>query len=277
MAFCLDMIAAAPTSMQRPFQQQTEDLVRELLTFRWCMIEHNLSTLMQLHVTNVVDPPARLPASGDPRDFPTILARMQVGPGQAKQLLATRRAWLNAMGAITAEPDNILVYLKLLTPLQTAQYVVGCLPMGPDTPALLSCLAKQYGEPATDDLLRAARPGTAASLSASSGARAVASSGGAAVSGLPPCMAGDWRRALTTPLRVLHGTRPQLPLIDDAQAHAAGYRPGRGEGGRTGGRYVGAQIVPCISDGSASPISTFYAPVSMSSGAALSNPCEAPH
>ncbi len=40
-------------------------------------------------------------------------ASMQVGPGQAMQLLATRRAWLNAMGAITAEPDNILAYLKV--------------------------------------------------------------------------------------------------------------------------------------------------------------------
>ncbi len=167
-----------------------------------------------------------------------------------------------------------LCCLQLLTPLQTAQYVVGCLPMGPDTPALLSCLAKQYGEPATEELLRAARPATAASSSTSSGAGAnsgaCANSGGAAISGLPPCMAGDWRQALTTPLHVLHGMRPQLPLIDDARAHAAGYQPGHGEVGIRGGRYVGAQIGACIGGGSASPIPTFYAPVSMSSGAALS-------
>ncbi len=50
-----------------------QDLVRELLTFLWCMKEHNLSTLMLLPSINAVNPSAPLPASGDPRDFPTIL------------------------------------------------------------------------------------------------------------------------------------------------------------------------------------------------------------
>ncbi|BDA45184.1 hypothetical protein COCOBI_06-6670 [Coccomyxa sp. Obi] len=254
MAYCLDMMAAAPTSMQRPFHLQIEDLVRELVDFIWCMADHNLSTLMLLPSKNVVDPSAPFPASGDPRDFPTILARMQLSPGQAKQLLAARRAWLHAMGALTAEPDNILAYLKdveekkgvvsmagfmeighvkealsttvhamnicrtfyvsyihtqLLTPLQTARYMVGCLPMGPDLPGLLSCLARQYGEPSFEELLHAARRGTAGPATASSGAgarsgseakpgsganlRAGAKTGGPADSGLPPCMAGDWR------------------------------------------------------------------------------------
>ncbi len=50
-----------------------QDLVRELLDFLWCMVDHNLSTLMLLPSTNFVDPSAPLPATGDPRDFSTIL------------------------------------------------------------------------------------------------------------------------------------------------------------------------------------------------------------
>ncbi|CAL8469045.1 g8586 [Coccomyxa elongata] len=347
MAYCLDMMAAAPTSMQRPFQQQIEDLVRELLDFLWCMADHNLSTLVLLPSTNFVDPSAPLTATGDPRDFPTILARMQVSPQQTKQLLATRRAWLHDMGALLAEPDNILAYLKdveekkgvvsmaglmecghvkealsttvhamsmcrtfylsyvythLFTPLQTARYVVGCLPMGPDLPALLSCLAKQYGEPSTEELLRAARPGTAACAPANTGAGAESgpgarsgsaaksgsgttpcsvatlgtgtNNGSSADSGLPPCMAGDWRRALTTPLRVLHGSQQQ-PSVACTQVGASGSPQGSGQDSKTGG-YVGFQIIPCNGDGSSKPTLTFYAPLVAPSCALFCSSTRAP-
>ena len=77
--------------------------------------------------------------------------------------------------------------LQVLSPVQTARYLVACYPMGPDTLSLMTCLAKQYGEPSTGELLQIARPGTAAeALSAHF------------------CRAGDWREALVQPLRVLH-------------------------------------------------------------------------
>ncbi len=186
--------------------------------------------------------------------------------------------------------------LQLFTPLQTARYVVGCLPMGPDLPALLSCLAKQYGEPSTEELLRAAHPGTAPCAPANTGAGAEsgsgarsgsvaksgsgttpcsvatlgtgASTGGSVESGLPPCMAGDWRRALTTPLRVLHGSQQQ-PSIACAPVGTSGSPQGSGQDSRTGG-YVGSHILPCNGDGSSKPTLTFYAPLVAPSGATFS-------
>ncbi|BDA45153.1 hypothetical protein COCOBI_06-6330 [Coccomyxa sp. Obi] len=152
------------------------------------------------------------------------------------------------------------------SPIQSARYSIGCLPMGPDTTSLLACLADQHGEPPTEELImRAARLGAvtlgphpgvssdgptasaadpdicggtatdavsclgdAATSAARANAGAVASSGAGALSDiganscngansgasassgapsntdLPSCIAGDWRQAFTTPLRVLH-------------------------------------------------------------------------
>lgn len=142
------------------------------------------------------------------------------------------------------------------SPVQSARYSVGCLPMGPDTTSLLACLADKFGEPPTEELTRAAglgmtlsphpgaipdgpttsgavldtsratNTGAASSLGgvgtsaatsaahantgavATSGVGALsdiaASSGDPTIRGLPSCIAGDWRRAFTTPLRVLH-------------------------------------------------------------------------
>lgn len=78
--------------------------------------------------------------------------------------------------------------LQVLSPVQVARYLVGCLPMGPDTMQLMTILARQRNEPSNEELLRAARPGTAA----------------AASPGRAFCKAGDWRAALTQPLRILH-------------------------------------------------------------------------
>ncbi|BDA45185.1 hypothetical protein COCOBI_06-6740 [Coccomyxa sp. Obi] len=291
MEWCMDLMAAAPVSMQHAFQQQIEDLVHELLEFIWAMAEHNLSTTVKLQKRNVGDPSGPFPGgSGDPRDWPAILARMQLSEDQARQLLAIRREMLREMGALAAEPDTLLgrlevkealsnnlramhvcrtfylsyIHNKVLTPMQVAQYVVGCLPVGPDIASLLACLAQQSGEPSTEELMRAARLETAASPSASSGAGASfgcsacsgsratsgagvssgnsasfggsacsdsvaisgagAKSGGAADSSLPPCTAGDWRQAFITPLRVLHGNPQQQSGTGEAN-DAAVVRP----------------------------------------------------
>ncbi|KAK9908478.1 hypothetical protein WJX75_008527 [Coccomyxa subellipsoidea] len=51
---------------------------------------------------------------------------------------------------------------KVLSPVQTARYLVASYPMGPDTLSLMTCLAQQRGEPSTSELLQTARPRTAA-------------------------------------------------------------------------------------------------------------------
>ncbi len=53
---------------------------------------------------------------------------------------------------------------QVLSPVQLARYLVGSYPMGPDTLSLMTCLAQQANEPATKDLMRAARPPTDAGL-----------------------------------------------------------------------------------------------------------------
>jgi hypothetical protein len=52
--------------------------------------------------------------------------------------------------------------LQVLSPVQTARYLVASYPMGPDTLSLMTCLAQQRGEPSTSELLQTARPRTAA-------------------------------------------------------------------------------------------------------------------
>ncbi len=86
---------------------------------------------------------------------------------------------------------------QVLSPVQVARYLVGCFPMGPDTMQLMTVLARQRNEPSTEELLCAARPGTAA---AASRVRAL-------------CRAGDWRAALTQPLRVLHRWAEQPGVV----------------------------------------------------------------
>lgn len=81
---------------------------------------------------------------------------------------------------------------QVLSPVQTARYLVASYPMGPDTLSLMTCLAQQRGEPSTSELLHTARPGTAAAARAGPGA--------------PNFAAGDWRQALVLPLRLLHGS-----------------------------------------------------------------------
>ena len=84
--------------------------------------------------------------------------------------------------------------------MQVARYLVASYPMGPDTMSLMTCLAQQGNEPSTSELLRLGRPTMAARR------------GAAAVAIFPPpfCAAGDWREALTQPLRQLHSRQQQL-------------------------------------------------------------------
>lgn len=101
--------------------------------------------------------------------------------------------------------------LQVLTPVQVARYHVACLPMGPDTLALLTCLALQSDEPSTDDMLQAeaaARARDAEGAAAGSAARP----GAAACPSRPTCAAGDWRRAFALPLCKLHAF-PRRPAI----------------------------------------------------------------
>lgn len=90
---------------------------------------------------------------------------------------------------------------QVLLPLQTARYLVGSYPMGPDMLALMSCLAKQSGEPSTIELLQMARPGTAAATKLLSDP----------FSSIP-----DWRSALLQPRQVLwnwpESPEPELDL-----------------------------------------------------------------
>jgi hypothetical protein len=80
--------------------------------------------------------------------------------------------------------------LQVLSPVQTARYLVASYPMGPDTLSLMTCLAQQRGEPSTSELLQTARPRTAAAGENSD---------------MQTCAAPDWRQALEQPLSVLHG------------------------------------------------------------------------
>lgn len=93
--------------------------------------------------------------------------------------------------------------VQILTPMQIARYVVGCLPFGPESLALTNCLAAQSGEPPIEELLKAKRPGTAAD-------------GGTADARdplLPDC---DWRQGLKQPLRVLHAW-PKEPEPEEGE------------------------------------------------------------
>ncbi len=79
----------------------------------------------------------------------------------------------------------------MLTPVQVARYLVSCLPRGPDTIELVTELARQRNEPSNEELLRAARPGTAAGAD---GAPGFSTNN----------KAGDWRQHFTQPLRMLY-------------------------------------------------------------------------
>ena len=80
---------------------------------------------------------------------------------------------------------------QVLSPVDTARYLLACYPMGPDTHSLMTCLARQRGEPSTNELLHKARSGTATAAQAGLSAPEFAST--------------DWCQALMLPLRLLLG------------------------------------------------------------------------
>lgn len=85
-------------------------------------------------------------------------------------------------------------FLQVMSAVQAARYMAACYPMGPDTLCLMTCLAQQANEPATGELMCAARPRTAAPARGDSSA--------------PLCVAGDWRQGLVQPPTLLLG-RPK--------------------------------------------------------------------
>lgn len=97
--------------------------------------------------------------------------------------------------------------MQILTPLQIARYVVGCLPFGPDSLLLTNCLAAQSGEPPIEELLKAKRPPGAAANDTAVMRDPL----------LPDC---DWRQGLEQPLRVLHA-RPKKPKQEEAEESQA--------------------------------------------------------
>ncbi|BDA45164.1 hypothetical protein COCOBI_06-6450 [Coccomyxa sp. Obi] len=256
MAWCLDKRAVVPTSRKSDFEQQIEGLVREAIEFLWVMVDHCPHVLNSLVTLNVENPSGPQATAGDTRDFPAILAAMELQEDQAAKLLAIRRSIMREVGALIAVRTSLLarlqsvedveegagcattrfsdtartmellrsnmhsmhtcsyyhlsyLYTRILTPIQIARYVVGCLPFGPDSLLLTNCLAAQSGEPPIEELLKAKRPVTAAPDSGSADTRDPL---------LPDC---DWRQGLEQPLRVLHAW-PKEPQQEEAEESQAG-------------------------------------------------------
>lgn len=68
-------------------------------------------------------------------------------------------------------------------------------PFGPDTMSLMTCVAREAGEPPMEELLRVSRPRT----------RGLANLGN--IDQAAARAASDWRAALAQPLRILHARR----------------------------------------------------------------------
>ncbi|EIE21052.1 hypothetical protein COCSUDRAFT_48251 [Coccomyxa subellipsoidea C-169] len=204
MGLNLDMMGAAPT-YSCVHQRRVEKLVHEAIAFMWALVDYNQQMLSAITTINVEAPAKAQPFHpSKPRDWPAILARMQLSDGQVRQLLRGRRTLVREVGALIAQWDQLWtqlqsikdvdegpgsprvanlteqlranvhalftcrafylswVYNRVFSPVQTARYLTASYPIGPDTLSLLTCLAQRYDEPSTTELMRVARPGTAA-------------------------------------------------------------------------------------------------------------------
>jgi hypothetical protein len=82
---------------------------------------------------------------------------------------------------------------QIMTLEQVARYIVACYPSAPDMLSVMTCAAREAGEPPMEELLLVGRPIT----------RGLANVGNAAAEHA----GSEWRRALAQPLRVLHARR----------------------------------------------------------------------
>ncbi|BDA50176.1 hypothetical protein COCOBI_15-3050 [Coccomyxa sp. Obi] len=235
MAAGLDKMAAAPA--EEYFQQQVEELVHGATTFMWAMFELNPHTLDALVTLNVECPSAALKAaSSDPRDWPAILAHIQLSDAQSEQLLACRRTALHEMGALVAERENLWAQMQsievveegmefALTRFTEASGLLQRLCANIKTMHTCFCFYLSYIYNRVLSSMQVAQywvcclpmgPDTMQLMSVLARQRdepsneellmraARPGTAAAASPGHALCRAGDWRAALTQPLYVLH-------------------------------------------------------------------------
>ncbi|EIE21047.1 hypothetical protein COCSUDRAFT_43406 [Coccomyxa subellipsoidea C-169] len=107
MRVILELVDASPAANR--LRPRLEGLVHETMRFLWALVDLNPHMLRALNICNVEAPAASVaqPSLNAPRDWPVILARMQLTEGQAHQLLACRRTLLCELGVLISEWDQL--------------------------------------------------------------------------------------------------------------------------------------------------------------------------
>ncbi|BDA50177.1 hypothetical protein COCOBI_15-3060 [Coccomyxa sp. Obi] len=110
MAASLDGMASHPRNNH--IRKTLQDLREETVAFMWAMLELNPHTFDALKIISIDSPSMPQAPTTDTRDWPAILAGIQLSREQEGQLLACRRTALQGFGALAAERESLWAQLQ---------------------------------------------------------------------------------------------------------------------------------------------------------------------
>ncbi|KAK9908051.1 hypothetical protein WJX75_002163 [Coccomyxa subellipsoidea] len=104
MSVSLPKVDAAPSDAR--LLQAVKDTVREAVDYLWALVLYHPTLLRVINTCSTEAPNEALPSCTNSRDWPAILACMQLTKKQGEQLLTCRRTILHDVSALIAEWDR---------------------------------------------------------------------------------------------------------------------------------------------------------------------------